>query len=203
MKEDYKKIPGHASYGEDGRLLEVLIGDNNGTITIVEVGTYYGRHAVLWHHVLENKKCSAKHILIDAGDYAGSEVAQVYAEQRLNELQINKSIKKVDTLQAAAKQFEDCSVDIVYIDAGVTTNDVSGIIKSWANKVVTGGKLIYHDYATRQHKENFVKVATMLQQDGYELDATDNLVICTKLATKEKKAKAETSVKHSHAQHGV
>lgn len=46
----------------------------------------------------------------------------------------------------ASKQFEDNSIDIVYIDAGHLYEDVKSDIESWYPKVKPGGIISGHDY---------------------------------------------------------
>lgn len=55
----------------------------------------------------------------------------------------------------AAQQFEDGSLDVVYIDADHKREAVQADIRTWWPKVREGGVLVGHDYIERSHVEEF------------------------------------------------
>lgn len=202
MKRDYQKITGHATYGVDGKLLEDIVGENAGTITIVEAGTQYGRHAVLWSQILEEKKCKAKHVLVDSTDYLGHEFAQDYAEQRLREFECKQSIKKVDTLETGAKNFEDETVDVLFVDAIVGASKLTNILQAWTPKITTGGKLIYHSYTSVINEDDAMKIIETLVATPFAIEVVANLIVCTKQEQHTKKTEPKTRIKPGHVEDG-
>ena len=203
MKQDYKKITGHANYGDDGILLEQIIAENKGKITIVELGANYGRHAVLWSQILEYKKQEAKHIILDATDYEGHEVAQTYAEKRFDEFQCAVNFEKVDTLANSAEKFENETLDVVFLDCIQTKDKLLQIVKKWLPKINVGGTFVYLQSPHKEDIDNNGVIVDELTKNAFLIETTNNLVICKKqLQLQTKKTDLKPINKMTHQKDG-
>ena len=128
-----------------------LIENSSDDASFVEVGSWLGKSTSF---LLDNKKENQTVTCVDT--WKGSE----------NELETNhKLAKETDIFEIfkenlgdreytairlpsveAAEQFEDGSLDVVFIDAEHTYNALKADIAAWAPKVKKGGYLAGHDY---------------------------------------------------------
>ena len=80
------------------------------------------------------------------GDYIGIQLSAKYAEakKRLAPFKNNHIIRAFS--MDAVKQFEDESLDFVYIDANHSYKNVKEDLREWSKKVKSGGIIAGHDY---------------------------------------------------------
>jgi hypothetical protein len=84
-----------------------------------------------------------------------------------------KSILVRDFGDAYAQQFEDNSVDFVYLDADHTYESVKAEIKAWWPKVKIGGILSGHDYFDKTYFGVIPAVNEFVEREQLELKTTD------------------------------
>jgi cephalosporin hydroxylase len=125
----------------------------------VEVGCWKGRSAAFMAVEIINSGFNIKFDCVDT--WEGS-VEHQHIDEIINKnlydvfLQNTKSVnkiinpKKMDSL-TAAKEYENESLDFVFIDASHEYEDVLNDIKSWMPKVKVGGTIAGHDYYDKNH----------------------------------------------------
>lgn len=127
----------------------------------VEVGVYRGSYS----NSIVGKLQPAAFYGVDPyqlfEDYTNAPTDQAYKDQtRLNQLftktrelykkQNNSTLLRTTGVEAA-KQFDDLSIDFVYIDGDHTYEFVKGDIAAWWPKIKPGGILSGHDYIKEHH----------------------------------------------------
>lgn len=118
-------------------------------LKMVEVGSYAGESSAIWAEsgVFEKIVC------VDAwkngyDKYDAASNTTELAEKKFDEIAAKYPCiekKKCDS-KTAAKDFEDGSFDLVYIDAMHTYDAVKTDIEAWLPKVRKGGIISGHDY---------------------------------------------------------
>lgn len=121
-------------------------------LTMVEIGSYAGESAEIWAQSGVFKKI----VCVDAwkngwNDEAAASNTTEIAEKKFDEVAaMYPCIEKFKSdSSAAAKEFEDCSLDLVYIDANHAYDAVKSDIETWLPKVKKGGIIAGHDYGNR------------------------------------------------------
>lgn len=120
-----------------------------------EIGVAEGYHAKV---MLDNIPELRLHCIdvweIYPGYHEYPHIDKVYeeAKERLKDYNCN-IIKKFS--MDAAKDFEDESLDFVYIDAGHDFKNVADDICEWTKKVRMGGIVFGHDFKRTQKKDGF------------------------------------------------
>lgn len=128
----------------------------NGLVgTGVEIGTYYGAYA---HHILINWPGNLisvdpyinypKECWLDGCNLVNLEEAMQHALKLLEPFGERFRLIRKPSVEAAA-EFEDCSLDWVYLDGNHDLKHVSQDIIFWYDKVKPGGVLGGHDYGYR------------------------------------------------------
>lgn len=113
----------------------------------VEVGTRRGKYAV----VLCKANPSLHLTCVDPwAPYAGRKYTKeiqdgIYAEAVSNLAQYNATLMRLPSLEAV-KQFQDRSLDFVFIDGDHTFDHAVRDIIEWSAKVKVGGVVAVHDY---------------------------------------------------------
>ena len=164
----WNEIEGWFTAQEACKLQELAV-DN----VCIEVGSYKGRSTVVLLEV-------AKHV--NAVDYFRSHVngqCQMDYYTTLDDFKENTSGAENLTIWIgsslhAVRDFDDDSVDLVFIDALHTYEAVLCDIVAWYNKLKMGGIYCFHDYST--HPPVKKAVDTIFKIDG----AVGNLCWATK-----------------------
>ena len=118
-------------------------------LKMVEIGSYAGESSEIWAQsgVFDKIVCvDAWMNGYDSSDYASNTTE--LAEKKFDEIAAKYPCiekKKCDSI-TAAKDFEDGSLDLVYIDAMHTYDAVKTDIEAWLPKVRKGGIISGHDY---------------------------------------------------------
>lgn len=143
MKNNYIKVFGQATLQVDGACLKELAKNLKGSMTIVELGTFYGRHAILWNEILEQEDVKYTYVTIDEDLYAGSEAARQEAKENfaIYAPYVKKVIAK--TYVEAAKDIANASVDILHVENTNDTQKLCDILNVWCEKLSIGGSISY------------------------------------------------------------
>jgi len=120
----------------------ILQGFSNGRhIRAVEVGVRHGKNAVDMLANWDNL------FLFLVDNYKKADCPDAKAEMLNGVLPFSSRCKFIEKESTeASKDFEDNSLDYVYIDAGHTYDDVINDLNAWCPKVKIGGMVAGHDY---------------------------------------------------------
>lgn len=156
-----KTIPNTEMRPEGFLGIQEIIDILHENITMVEVGCYYGESTLMW--ASSNKITKIYAIdpwkdFYDPNDGASqkgnmAEVEKIFDENTSNNNKIIK-IKKPSIL--ASLDFEDNSLDFVYLDGSHKHDDVVDDIKNWLPKIKKDGYIGGHDISWME-----VRVAVM------------------------------------------
>jgi hypothetical protein len=132
--------------------------------TFVEIGTFMGRSTCCMGELIKNSGKNIKFYTVDT--FAGS-IGEEWHSDIINQLSKNNSdlyqqflyyVKqcKVDdfitpihsTSLDAANQFDDGSLDMIYVDGGHTYQEVFDDLTAWYPKLKSGGIIAGDDYGT-------------------------------------------------------
>lgn len=128
----------------------------------IEVGVYKGQYSASIVKALSPNTFYGVDPYVLFEDYTNPPTDSAYAQQAnldklYNTVQnkfktfSSKSVLIKDTGVNAASQFEDNTLDFVYIDGDHTYEFVSGDIAAWWPKIRSGGILSGHDYIPEHH----------------------------------------------------
>ena len=145
----YEKIEGWFNMEEQYRKLLDHVPING---TFVELGCWKGRStAFLLEEVIKDGLPRAIHVVDNFIGSTNTDVEkEVYKDINKKEL-ISEFFKNINYVQKAlrsvinsdsaeaAKQFEDSSIDVIFIDAGHSYENVKADILAWLPKIKSGG----------------------------------------------------------------
>lgn len=159
MNDYYKTIHGWFDFEEFYDLAVSRIPDDAEMVTFLEVGSWLGKSTCYLGRIVKD---SGKDILVYAVDtWKGSineEFHQEFVEKHggdlkhlfLENMTNGDVISHIVAMQSdsldAATQFEDESLDMVFIDANHSEEAVRADIDAWFPKVKIGGLIGGHDY---------------------------------------------------------
>lgn len=123
---------------EDEKLLKKYSKDK----TVVELGTFRGRAAILISHFA--KIITTIDLYPDSRLTLYPELTFEYMKNNLNKYKNIKVIK--GEASQSAKLFDDNSIDMIFVDAGHGYNDVMNDYNSWYSKLKKDGIYIFHDF---------------------------------------------------------
>lgn len=180
MNNDYKKIPGNAVYSKDGILLEMFLEDIPKVSKIVELGTFYGRHTVLWSSIVQSKGIECDYITIDEENYLGSWDARIIAEKniRLHCQQVEqKFIQSFDSAPNKIKEIcKDESVDIIAIDMEYNLSKLSRMLSNWHKCLSVGGYLKWYiPYPDIKNESVYKNTIQELEELGYKVEYSNDI----------------------------
>lgn len=112
--------------------------------TLVEIGCYQGESTTIFAHCLPNTKIYAVDPFRTSYDIQKMTMVQLNFNKRISKFSNIIKIKKESLL--ACKDFEDKSLDSVYIDGDHSYNSVYNDILAWKKKIKDGGVICGHDY---------------------------------------------------------
>jgi predicted O-methyltransferase YrrM len=128
-------------YPVDGNLLHGLYDLVCDNITkesiVVEVGSYSGVSSELFALFCKKIYC------IDIWEGFAEPAEKIFDELIIK---YNNIVKLKSTSQDAAKNFQNYSIDLVYIDAEHTYHSTKNYILSWISKIKSNGIISGHDY---------------------------------------------------------
>ncbi len=131
----------------------------------VEIGCWKGKSAAYMAVEIANSNKNIDFYCIDTWEgsveHRGySELNTLYDIFNTNMLPLKKYYKLIRTTSLeGSKQFEDNSLDFVFIDASHEYQDVKDDINAWLPKVKPGGVLAGHDYYIEDTSFNGVRLA--------------------------------------------
>lgn len=153
-------VPGIETYAEEGALIQLALAVPEGGV-IVELGGEYGRSASQFAYALKlNGHKSAKVFTVDlfpenhwfVGNLLTAWMANL--KEASNLLAYCQPIRG-STVEVAKKwvdsfehdHFHTHDIDLLFIDAGHSYNEVKADIENWIPFVKSGGVVAFHDYA--------------------------------------------------------
>jgi predicted O-methyltransferase YrrM len=118
---------------------------------MVEVGSYRGESTVLFAHTFQQVYAIDPHKEYDSSD--GASNAEMLDRAR-TELEIRMAVyPNIEHINAtsieAAQQFEDGSLDFVYLDGDHRYHGIKADIQAWLPKIAKGGYIGGHDHEPR------------------------------------------------------
>lgn len=150
MKHRHQKINGWFNF-EDIYKDMVAMHDKG---HFVEIGTYLGKSAAFMGVEIFNSNKAIKFDTIDTFKGSPSEIngkhslfkhTDVYKIAKTNLTGLPVNIVIGDSIEVS-KNYENESLDFVFIDGSHLYNDVKNDIKAWKKKIKKGGFIAGHDY---------------------------------------------------------
>lgn len=162
--KSYKSVPGFFNYEA---LYYHQVKEANNEDTFVEVGSLWGRSVIFMAQCCKDLQKNINIYSVDYWDYRGvpelmtpgldpsgldyqKDGTDCLYNAYLNNLKecgVDDLIKPIRTSsEEASKQFEDNSIDFLFIDAGHTYDDVMNDLNCWYKKVKNGKTISGHDY---------------------------------------------------------
>jgi hypothetical protein len=139
------------------------IGASRNFNQVVEVGVWRGDYSQTLIHALSPQEFYGVDPYLLYPDYTDKPGHEFYSQEMLDSLaaQVESRLKATgdalirDFSTKACSQFDDSSLDLVYLDGDHKYSAVSADIQAWWPKVRPGGILAGHDYIARSHVEEF------------------------------------------------
>lgn len=172
LQPDFNEVPGWFSYSD---LYDKMIRDLPDNSNIVEVGSWLGKST---NHMANKIKYSKKNFNFTTVDTFkgtlneslhqsivnsfGGDVFYEFVDNTILSNNYNTFEIIKDTSENASSQFQNNSLDFVFLDAGHTYDDVIKDIKYWYKKVKPGGIIAGDDYA-----KEFMGVANAVRETFY------------------------------------
>lgn len=148
----------------------------------VEVGTWMGKSASHMAVEIANSQKNIKFYCVDT--WQGSPEHQNDEAVRTNTLYdvFLKNIEPVkeyiipirDTSEMASQQFEDESLDFIFIDAGHTYEDVKNDIRNWYPKLKENGFISGHDFSETAWPGVVMAVTEFANENNLIISRTEN-----------------------------
>lgn len=145
--EKYKQIEG---WGQFRGIFKEQINKISTTGHFVEIGTYHGKSAALMGMLIRNSGKDITFDTIDMFEPGGDPTTDIQqdteqiARANLSTLQDYVNIIKNDSI-SASEQYDDNSLDYVFIDACHKYSHVKADLNAWYPKVKPNGFIAGHD----------------------------------------------------------
>lgn len=196
MKNNYIKIFGQATKALDGFVFEQILKETKGVLNVVELGTFYGRHAVLWNEVATEHSRKLVYTTIDEENYVGSHIARASAKESFAMYAPTVKSRVVKNFVDEAKYHEDGCIDVLTIDVIYKAETIASILQAWQQKVSLGGFLTWHLASSDIIGHPiYIEAMKKLYANGFAfMSATNHIVQIRKVkqVTKEKQSKVES-----------
>lgn len=170
------------------KLMSVIGNHIDGVDVAVEVGTYKGEFAVSMIDRLDPEKFYAVDPLklypgmnSNPGyEFARQSLLDQLAEKVEHTMNVRGHKLIRETSEVASQQFDDDSIDVVYLDADHSYKGCRNDIDYWFPKVKPGGILAGHDYCNGNVAKGHVygviqAVAQLVDEYDLELFVTDEM----------------------------
>lgn len=161
MHHFYKRVHGWMTFEQ----LYTEMVNKFDNATFVEVGTWKGQSAAYMGVEIINSKKNIKFYCIDpwTGETNDSNPRAYDCMEKINNSLYECFLENVDSIKSvihpirmksveASENFEDNSIDFVFIDASHNYEDVLIDIKTWYPKVKNNGVIAGHDYHHQEVK---------------------------------------------------
>jgi hypothetical protein len=181
LEHFYTNISGHFDFQSPYNNMVNTFGDGS---HFVEVGSWYGKSTAYMAVAIANSKKNIKFDAVDTwrGSPEHQKGGEYEDENAINDTLFNvfqENMKpaagyynpvKMDSIEAS-KQYEDESLDFVFIDASHEYEFVKADILTWLPKVKKGGWIGGHDFTPNDPPTNGVDTAVKeIFGDDYEVD---------------------------------
>jgi hypothetical protein len=134
--------------GQINDLIELMENIEGADLTLVEVGSYMGESMEIFAKSNKFKRIYCIDPWLDTDSTTeGVSTSETHFDKRKQKYDFVTKIKK--TSFEASMDFEDSSIDIVYIDAEHTPEAVRKDIKNWLPKIKSNGYITGHDWEFR------------------------------------------------------
>ena len=155
MEHFYNNIQGWFDFET---LYQIIVQTANDNSHFVEVGAWKGKSAAFLAVEIINSGKNIKLDLVDtwegsdepahhADEYVQTNTLYSHFLENMKPVENHYTPLKMNSLEAAA-QYQDNSLDFVFIDAGHTYEDCHSDITAWLPKIKPGGYIAGHDYNT-------------------------------------------------------
>ena len=158
MKDHYKTIPGWFNCPD---LYREMVSKAPQTATFVEIGCWKGKSSSFMAEQIANSKKDIKFYCVDTWkgtltedghqndpDVVNDRLFEVFNDNLAPFTGYYNPIRS--TSVEAANQFEDNSLDFIYIDASHEYEDVKDDINAWFPKLKKGGTIAGDDYNSKE-----------------------------------------------------
>lgn len=153
MKQNYTEIEGWCE-DEVQTIVELAVSQSTTNSTFVEIGAFKGRSTALISDTISNSGKTINFYTIDSwgpdpmylpdGVYNAVETKNTFYDN-MGSRTGSITVLHNDSISASA-QFDDESIDFLFLDNDLSYDHVSNQIQAWLPKVKTGGILSGHDY---------------------------------------------------------
>lgn len=183
MEHFYEKIDGWFTFN---KLYSDMVGSGSDTSIFVEVGTWKGRSAAYMAVEIANSKKNIKFYCVDpwTGESQDGKDGKTHPEYNCIEIVentlFNTFLTNIEPVkdyiiplrmysEEAYLQFEDSSLDFVFIDASHDFKNVKKDIDLWLPKIKSGGVIGGHDYHTKF--PGVIKAVESFHHDSNEISS--------------------------------
>lgn len=156
MNEYYKQVDGWCDYEDFYRDVATVLPING---TFVEIGVWAGRSLIFLLSCLQELNKDVNVFAVDTWEGSidepnhkklikekfNGDIYKHFLDNLSKAGFTDKTIALKMTSVEAAKSFADKSIDVCFIDAGHTYDEVAQDIKTWYDKVCVGGVIAGHD----------------------------------------------------------
>ena len=134
--------------GQINDILELIENIDENNLTLVEVGSYMGESMEIFAKSGKFKKIYCVDPWLDTDTTTDNvSSAEKHFDEKKQKYDFVIKIKKTNF--DASKDFEDSSIDVVYIDAEHTPEAVKKDITNWISKIKPNGYITGHDWEFR------------------------------------------------------
>ena len=150
-KKTWNKIKGHFGPHQQ-KFYTSIVKELPQEAVIVEIGTFHGRSTVFLAQLMQEKEKNGKIFTVDNFVAREASITKKQAHQRvmrnLKEAEVDHFVKALlSNSSDAAKDFEDESIDFLFIDGSHLFTQVVLDITSWYGKVREGGIIAGDDFS--------------------------------------------------------
>lgn len=207
-------VPGWETEAEEAALLELTrkyVPEKDGVI--VELGVEYGRSTAQFAHAATHKK-DTRIVSVDlypddhpiARMYGG--LLNVWKNNLAEAGVIGLNIYLVPVRGVSWEIGKEWSepIDLLFIDAGHTYEEVSKDIAAWVDHVKAGGVIVFHDYAKDENAHPLHHEVKRAVDEWYDnrteklerIDLPDSLVAFKRFEPAKTEKLAKINIKESH-----
>ena len=180
MNTDYRTIAGNATANIDGVVLTEMLKELNSELKILELGTFYGRHAILWLSILHKEGKTAEYYSIDEEGYLGALDARISAGKTIQDagagvnLLTTQSFLEITDEQNAILQ--DKTFDILHFDIEYSGSKIHDVLSKWLCKLAVGGFVTWYIASDKiEQDDSYKSWLSHLESRGCEVKSHNDI----------------------------